>query len=536
MRFSFIANLILIIISICKIVYSIDESSSLQKRYNRFLDIGIYSNHTLTLEKDKDVGLYCRANDYIVKGQTVLRIPKEMSICAYDIFPFKHDIVEILNNIPRFAGPIKDQKVAFFVLVYQLMYQQYADKDAIREYIKENKLTEYYIEKNLDPIMFDGIPLILPGLATMNKDHLKLVEELGYPSQYTYTEQQVVFDTIKKEFIHHKHNIMVIPWISDLKNFQRCHAIVASRSFGLRHDEFKEMEPFTKEEMVNFKAAIDKNILTNVAISKTAPGSCLVSYLELCNHYHPKRLDMIDSTPIALTAEKDYIVHISGKNYKMGDEYAFTYSRDPNNQPLAGSYGFNIRNNIFNKYSVLVSDITLFSKQKVNLAIDIGSLDPSTKELERPVTNKKINLNISRLNKDILNLGRILALENDFNYKETYKFLIKGNPISHKNEIDALKYHNSILNSILTKLPDIVKNNIKEIQYFRNRIRHLLHEWRGDEDQISELNDLENYKLIYEMDVSYKIIVNKNLNQSLNQMILRTNNQLNLLKNKYLNN
>ena len=126
----------LYIVCLLTAIISYEDSESLLKRMEYYKKIKEFSNNTMDYMYDSNKGIYIVSNDNISALQKTLLVPKEYSMCPYYLFPFKFEIMESLNKVYDLDKTLGiDQKFALYILTYYIMYENFAYKEKIREYI-----------------------------------------------------------------------------------------------------------------------------------------------------------------------------------------------------------------------------------------------------------------------------------------------------------------------------------------------------------------------------------------------------------------
>lgn len=525
---------LLSILILCLLTYAYEDKETFTKRYSFYNDILHYSNHKMIVGADQNKGLACVANDFIAERQETLRVPKNLAICPYYLFPFKYEISSWLGEIPSVIESYgKEQKFGVFVLTYYVLYLTKAPKEEIDKLIKEKKMEQYYNIHEVDMNISNSFPKIMMTSATMEKEHFDLLNELGY--NFNKGKQlESIFKFMSQKAFHSEFAEVLYPWMSNFNDFRWAYAIVMSRGMTVRVKEYNILEGI-KEKEKYFTSWDKKNQELNNLIGKNVGAPCIVAYVDLCNHHQPTTVEMRDKRPIVLDTVKGYFINISRIYYHPGEEISYTYSYEPNNAVMLSHYGFTMRDNIFNIAKVMGKYDFEFTKQQFSLCLELGCIESKIKD-PKSIPPVKIHiLRIGKIDKSLLNLGRVKYLPNNVDVKQVLRSWINDKPISFANETSAwINYLNSILTNIGHSGEDLIRRNIRKAQKFRNKYRDLEDQWRDDEAQRIEWGRLKTTENIYLLDISYKIINFKHINYSTKNIIMNIENDLERLKDKYL--
>jgi hypothetical protein len=132
-----------IVLLICY-VKAYEDKAGISKRINFYQLIKEFSGNKIAPEMDSIKGLFCKAIDHLYPGETVLKVPKKYGLCPYFLYPFKFEIIKFLSTINGLNDSIgKEQKYGVFVLVYELLYHMYANKEYVMKYIDEQDIKQY---------------------------------------------------------------------------------------------------------------------------------------------------------------------------------------------------------------------------------------------------------------------------------------------------------------------------------------------------------------------------------------------------------
>jgi hypothetical protein len=178
------------------IVYNQPHITKLLEYYNKHFNK--FTGGKLHLEYNNNKGFQCITDEDIYKRNFIFKIPKEYVVCAFELFPFKFELKEVLQNYFNHKKDFSDikadpnSKIIAYLFAYQLMYMDYSNKTYIEEGLKDNKM-KYYITKKTKQVydyykslsreiysiyMYDKEEFNLMNLLGINNDKYELVEDV----------------------------------------------------------------------------------------------------------------------------------------------------------------------------------------------------------------------------------------------------------------------------------------------------------------------------------------------------------------------
>jgi hypothetical protein len=514
----FIIFISLLVTTLCTNSQSIHENN----RENYYNKISFFSNNHLIAKQKPGINnqheLGCFASENIQLGEVIIKIPKKFSICPYNLFPFKYELISYLLEIPGMKESVgQNQKLSIFLNTYYILYYLYAPKEEIKSYIENKRLKRYFNIDEIDESLRDSFQ---ENYFEFTQEHLMLLKSLGYPFSMD-AELENIFSFVKDKINSSPHVDMILPWAVNFKNFKKAFNILMSRGITIKYEDYKIL----KSEDTK------KNIEVNKLIGKNLGSICLISYIDLCNHYQPKYEDMRDKKNIVITTSKDYINIQPENNYYLGQEVTYTFVNDPSNLVMFYRYGKAIHPNIFNLVKIKVEHKERFNNFQFDLCKELGCVESSIREPSKLPKIKEYALRYPSMEASLINYARV-KFYNDSN--QDVKFVLKQfynkEMFSYENEISAWTfYYSSVLDSFTDRNQQKTNYDelLEEIQKYRNMQRL---------QPISiEENKLKIFEDIYTMDLSYKIIFQRHLKGSLNNLIVNTNLDLITLRSKYLN-
>jgi hypothetical protein len=498
--------LILLFSAILTLVLSFEDEEDLFNRYKYYQKISKFSNDTVHVAYDKIGGLTCKMNKD-VKGQTrVLEVPKNYSLCPYDLYPFKYELISALTSITFLKDSIgKEQKMPVYVLTYNIMYYMNADKSQIKQYILDKKLEDYYDTWDVNEEIRLSFPRALSGVTALEKEHYQVLKDLGYP-----IDKEVELENVFRGVLHYiksnnLHFEMLFAWISDFDSFKYAHGVVMSRSMTMKIHEYKILNNITNVHQLPPIAR--KNFEINTLISQNVGCPCVINFIDLCNHYQPKYMDLRDKRPIILDTKAGYFINTVLKPYVAGEENSYTYAHDPSNIKMFLHYGFIMRKNIFDIFALRVDDDYLMTLNQFNLCRELGCVESMVKDPLKVPKTKNYFLRYNTLAKSLVNHARVKYLKPDFDTQKALNLLLNDKIISFENEIKSwLYYFKSQKLDLYTPYP--YKSALFKIQQFRDMRRD--HEKKLDKNSAEDIKIWSRYRTyedIFQLDLNFRNII-----------------------------
>jgi hypothetical protein len=512
--------------------YCFEEIESLHKRINFSKQVSKISNNTIKLYASQSDGLSCLTNDFLQEYQKLMKIPKKYTLCSSYLFPFKFEILKFLMNIPDIKERIgKDQNVTIYLLTYYLLYYMYAPKAQIKNYIIQKKLAQYYNYEDIDDSLKEYFPEMIPGSGLLDLEHYNLLSNLGYNLRYDL-ELEEVFKKVNEKVLQLPYKDLIYPWTSNYEQFKWAYSMVMSRSFTIKFKDYLRLEGLEDNTNLNLDISTKKNYEINKIISPPNVGAtCLIAFVDLINHYQPKYLDYRDKKMIFLVFEKDNFVYFAPKNLNPGQEILHTYSDKPSNILLFLNYGFVIPNNIFNIHTIKVEDSTKLNLSQLGLCKELKCFEFDENDPWKIPETRFYNAKLSQIELSLLNYGRVLFLNKNFDKKTVLKTLSIDKIISFENEVMAWIYY--FISFKKNTNNGLLENSLKQCQKYRNVVKNIEDNWLNEKTKRDEWRRNKIYENIYLLDISYKKIVTRQMLGSINQVILNTHKELENLKEKY---
>jgi hypothetical protein len=248
---------------------------------------------------------------------------------------------------------------------------------------------------------------------------------------------------------------MINPWFNSYENFKYHCALVASRAYKAKLEDYERTKGVTLAEMP--KGAKHKKLLEK--LNKEMTLSCLIPFFDLCNL----------RTPTGKDEKVDFILHWDKGGVGIGlddtfvpdKEYDYSYVPSPSNDKLIFVYGFYIENNPHSQVSVILTLMrTQFSVDKYRFCKELKCVDIDLEGFYQS-TFDKANLQVSLgaqgpLNETFLNLMRVYVYNPETFVKD--KDLISGRLLAKK----WLSYENEVRATLLYK--DFVKFHLAKMK------------------------------------------------------------------------
>jgi len=520
---------LVIIITICLTsILSFEDQTTLKRREDFYSHINEFSNNNIKLGKSQIKGLSCIANKYIAPKDEIFRVKKEYSLCSFDLFPFKNEFIEILNRTKIVNTINKDQKYSGILLTYFILYLLHADKEILKEYITKRGMSEYYNTFEPNESIAKSFPDFVPNFTGYSTKEYFILETLGYLKD-ELKETSAIFQTFNNELTGHKHSEALYPWTSNFEQFQHAYSIALSRGKTLTLDNYMKLSNLSVSKLTIIEK---KNYQLNTYFGKAMGGTCIVSYVDLCNHYQPKYPDLRDSVVLTLDTENGYFSVKATKAYRSGQEVTFTYQTVPVNVDLYNKYGFSERNNQFNAIPLRVDDKKVFSQKQSSLLKELNCFYDGVYKQDNKIMSRNFILPNGKLDERLLNYSRVSFISDNFDTKEFKKTLDNKGKVSFNNEIQSLTYYLSTIDSKIAEMGKRYYESIKQIQLARNKLKQIVSRWNKKKDQ-KELKGQTYRKLIHEFDLYNLDIAPKQKVLVSNEAIKHVNNEITKLKKKY---
>jgi hypothetical protein len=192
-----------------------------------------------------------------------------------------------------------------------------------------------------------------------------------------------------------------------------------------------------------------KEMITD--IDPMGTGTCLVPFVDLCNHKNsndPKGKDKID---FMIIFRKGGVNLGFCKEFKKGEDYEYSYSPFSPNEKLLASYGFYIENNAQSMAATFFPIQKLhFPKVKHDLCTRLECFDAAFENFyaDKNAHNANVQafVNPHSINVRILNALRLYVLPNDkFIAEKAFERLSNKKWLSYTNEVMALSYYRGCL-------------------------------------------------------------------------------------------
>jgi hypothetical protein len=525
-------------------VIAFDSKDQINRSLNTFDKLSFMSDNSVSLIYDEKTveGYQCIANELIPKLANIFRIPKKLSICAYHLFPFKFELSEWLQEINGMKETFGvDNKFGSYLLTYLLLYIKHANKDNVKNYIKSKGLRDY---DNLTELDFDSLtklifPDVVVNFPALDEEHFKKFHLMGYP-QLKGDEFEYVFNSVLSKIVQSEHAEIMIPWTSDKENFKQAFGLVLQRGIQVKLAQWYILEGWNNKKPI--LQSEKKNYELNQYFAKNVGANCLLASQSKCTTYIPKYNDLRDRKGIVLDTELGFFWNVSPQDIYPGQEVSYTLPQDPSNMNLFIQYGFVTKTNIHNILTVRIEDDIKLTKEKFDLCKQLNCFDASAKDFHNIPKMRAVFLRPNKIDEALLNTGRVKYLkvnEDRELLQNAYKKILSGQPISYTHEMQSWLYYYNTCKSTFTTLFDNLNQSIKLTQKYRNKVNKITRKIEESETFSKELKKdyvkNKGYENIYNLDISYKIILPIQVESSLNHLINTTQNELSKIREKYLN-
>jgi hypothetical protein len=503
------------------------------KFYNK---IKKYSNGKVEIQYTREKGFYCIAGDHIKQGQNLFKIPQEYVISPLNIFPFKFEIYSFIKVVQAYT-PIPDANIGFILLAYNILYEKYQNKNEIEEYLIKNNL-KHYIDENINynNETIKSFSKYQISMFEIDKEHEALLAAKGYPME---NKQEInnIFNSIIKAASSSKHFDIIYTYISNFDDFLWAFNIARGKVFFITLNEYytlKDLNPSDVSKNIksmNITKIERKNLEINKVIGQNIP--ILIPFIRECKHYQPKTTDMKDKKQISILTEKGYYLPIPNFNLSPGEEIKLTYHPDPNNINLFFNNGIVIRENKFNIARFFVKENRKLNEAQFNICRDIGCLDlniRSNKEIPEMIIR---NVNYNSFDPNMLYYSKIKYLSSNFDTKQIKRALLHNEIISTDNEIKAWLFYFKSLYLNMKEGNKPIIDILRKIQKYQKILNNLDNNDFTDKG-IKERKRNLIFNMIYEMDLSYRLILYRHMAYSQGQILKNINNDFQNLKNSYI--
>jgi hypothetical protein len=178
----------------------------------------------------------------------------------------------------------------------------------------------------------------------------------------------------------------------------------------------------------------------------------------------------------------------------------------------------------------------VFTNTKLKICHEVGCVEARVRDPRQLPPSRLYQVSHDGPDESALNYARVKYLNDTItDTKSVIKKLASGEMISHENELTAWAWYYDVCRANTEAQRWPLMNIIKKANYFAKKCRKIEKKWdNSDFDLTHEWTRLKHYENIYRLDISYKIILHKQIKLAANQIILHTNNELQELKNKYI--
>lgn len=181
-------------------------------------------------------------------------------------------------------------------------------------------------------------------------------------------------------------------------------------------------------------------------ITDNSIASCLLPFIDLCNHRGPKDTSEKDKVDFILYFKKGYADIALDKDYKAGEEYEYSYLPKSPNERLLLQYGFILKNNPQSVATVTFNlQKQFFTKKKYEACKLIECFDQNFDHFYQlsHITNTNIITQVSphKLNEKLINAFKIYVHPNDKFIPDFATKRLKNNQwISYESELGGYSY------------------------------------------------------------------------------------------------
>lgn len=511
-----------------------ETKESLERRIKFHSKLRQISNNKMSYGYSEEMGFFCKANDYIPEFQHLFDVPKNMAITPYDIFPFKFEIMEMLANIPEVKETIdKDQTLYSYLFTMQILLYKYAPRITMDKLIRELEYKDYYEYPRPSEEIWDAHPDLVSSIYNYGEEdtHILIRLKLGFS---TIRSMGIIFETLARSIQKTPWGHLIFHQLSDFRTFQSIYALIQSRTMTLHFDDYLKLEGITENDP-KLTPVQKRNIIMTRKYGIRTGYPTIVSYVDICNHRSTEYINQKNKNFIRLGTKKGHYVHLSGSNWKPGDEIVFNYSPAGTSPHFAASYGFVTKKNIHDINEINIKDNYNFSMEQINLCREIGCFKFDVKIPSHIHKERKEIINYNTLSESLLNYGRVRLLRGKIDINKYHKKYIKDKSFSNSNEIGSLLFYFNALKEDLKAEQANVNECILQGSYQKK----IAKKWEsrlesGDPAIPTLLKRAKQKSLIYDLGFVYKAVYILQTNVVLDKILERTSYSIDNLKEKYL--
>jgi len=482
------------------------------------------NNQNVRIASNKEnTDYFCIANTKISTGTPIFSLPKEQAICAYNLFPFKYEIVQTLMQIKKDTGSLDNALISQLVLTYYVLYLKNEEKYKINKFIIDKEVKHYYNTVEIDRELVKLLPDAKISGYTSDSRHLAILRDYGHSQDDKIQLLESLFTLFLSNINKTKLSEKIYPWVSNFKEFLNAYAIVAGESTFITLDDFDKIDGYNEKSDNSVQSQNQKqNHNFNTKFGNQAP--CIFSLGRICRYFQSKISKEGQTRPMQVkTREKYFDIYIS-KSLSKGSEISFSYSVDQSNLTLLMNFGEVLKNNVWDFYGISVDHAKdAFNEDQFKLCKELGCLKATDKFEKQP---EKLDFKIYKniFSKDLMNYGRSFFLKKKFDYQKVLKtFLTSENNIwTFVNEVKALLFYYKELDKYTLSRRPLYKQ-----QMHRNNNKK-----KGISPKDKLFNSVA--ELIYRFDINYKTILLKHDQYVLAKIIKLTNFDISRLGVKYI--
>ena len=527
-------RIVISIFCLFSFIYSFETQEALQKRFDFYKQARKFSDNSIKVSYTKQNGLTCEALDYKKPGDLNFKIPRELTLCAYYLFPFKFELASYLKEIPFLAEAFGQRTLySVYLLTYNIMFLSSEYKEEVNQYIKEKQLEQYYEIEQTDMSLFDSFPKIALNKYFLEDEHYDLLQKYSVYNKNELDELRQVYDHVLRRVKQSEHKEAMLPWVIDFDRFRWAYSMPKTRAMQITFKNWRKVDN-TDARMKNFTKWEKMNHEFNVQMAAKPGADCIVPFVDLCNHYQPKMPDLRDRRTINMETQFNYFINQANTVSRRGDEIQYTYIMQPNSVNLFLNYGFTLPNNVFDSYNARLMLGAEFSMDQLALCKELGCIENSVKKPSDITAPRFISFNFGQVNRILLNYGRVKNLKEKFNYQTYVKILSNSDIISNENEISAWMLYRNKCQELLSPKYHFYETNISEIQKYRNESKNMKSKWEETDEFFKKLLNVQIYEQINLISIYYQNILVKGIYGSFNKIIYHTNQELLGIREKYL--
>lgn len=156
----------------------------------------------VVFEHDDEKGTYCVARQQIDKKEFTFKIPKNFTICAFEMFPYKFELKEAMMEyfVTKYGATHNEtyRKAPVYLMAFQLMFYSSKNKSEIIKSVKDLKKDFYAVNTTPEAESYlESLPKAIYTMQLYEEEDLLLMKKMGFSNDLTSEPKDVLKLTIK---------------------------------------------------------------------------------------------------------------------------------------------------------------------------------------------------------------------------------------------------------------------------------------------------------------------------------------------------